>query len=181
MDSKDIGKIIKEARLAKKMTQNEVVGTFITRNMLSQIESGSAMPSVKTLEYLCRVLDIQLEASDITGTGTGSSNTEKAGETYINIRKLFEAENYRDVVECICCEDFVDEVNALKARAYLLLAQQLAGSDNVDENQRAVDHAQRAMKLSELGIFENEAVRDKAQQVIKAAAGRLSQYYSSLA
>ena len=85
------------------------------------------------------------------------------------------------MVECICCEDFVDEVNALKARAYLLLAQQLAGSDNVDENQRAVDHAQRAMKLSELGIFENEAVRDKAQQVIKAAAGRLSQYYSSLA
>lgn len=178
MDSKDIGKIIKEARLAKKMTQNEVVGTFITRNMLSQIESGTAMPSVKTLEYLCRVLDIQLEASDVTGSG--ASNTDKAGETYINIRKLFEAENYHEVVESICSEDFVDEVNALKARAYLLLAEKLANSDNVDENQRAVDHAQRAMKLSELGIFENEAVRDKAQQVIKAAAGRLSQYYSSL-
>ena len=31
-----LGKKIKEARLAKKMTQKEVVGNFITRNMLSQ-------------------------------------------------------------------------------------------------------------------------------------------------
>lgn len=54
-----LGKRIKEARLAKKMTQSEVVGDFITRNMLSQIESGSATPSVKTLEYLCKVLEIE--------------------------------------------------------------------------------------------------------------------------
>ena len=55
MENNTLGKRIKEARLAKKMTQSEVVGDFITRNMLSQIESGSATPSVKTLEYLCKV------------------------------------------------------------------------------------------------------------------------------
>ena len=53
-----LGKKIKEARLAKKMTQKEVVGNFITRNMLSQIESGNAMPSLKTLKYLSQVLDL---------------------------------------------------------------------------------------------------------------------------
>ena len=58
MENNTLGKRIKEARLAKKMTQSEVVGDFITRNMLSQIESGSATPSVKTLEYLCKVLEI---------------------------------------------------------------------------------------------------------------------------
>ena len=58
MEKNTLGKRIKEARLAKKMTQSEVVGDFITRNMLSQIESGSATPSVKTLEYLCKVLEI---------------------------------------------------------------------------------------------------------------------------
>ena len=41
MDSITLGRRIKEARLAKKMTQNEVVGNFITRNILSQIESGT--------------------------------------------------------------------------------------------------------------------------------------------
>lgn len=50
MNSEELGKRIKEARLAKKMTQSELVGTFITRNMLSRIESGNACPSVKTLE-----------------------------------------------------------------------------------------------------------------------------------
>lgn len=49
MENNTLGKRIKEARLAKKMTQSEVVGDFITRNMLSQIESGSATPSVKPL------------------------------------------------------------------------------------------------------------------------------------
>ena len=34
MDAHTIGQRIKEARLAKKMTQAEVVGDFITRNML---------------------------------------------------------------------------------------------------------------------------------------------------
>ena len=52
MEKNTLGKRIKEARLSKKMTQSEVVGDFITRNMLSQIESGSATPSLKTLEYL---------------------------------------------------------------------------------------------------------------------------------
>ena len=42
MNSEELGKRIKEARLAKKMTQSELVGTFIKRNMLSRIESGNA-------------------------------------------------------------------------------------------------------------------------------------------
>lgn len=52
MTPEERGRRIKEARISKKMTQSEVVGTFITRNMLSQIESGAAAPSLKTLEYL---------------------------------------------------------------------------------------------------------------------------------
>ncbi|MBQ8605789.1 MAG: helix-turn-helix transcriptional regulator [Clostridia bacterium] len=58
MDKVSLGKLIREARLNKKMTQSEVAGTFITRNMLSLIESGSATPSMATLEYLAGVLDI---------------------------------------------------------------------------------------------------------------------------
>ena len=60
MDVTVLGKRIKEARLAKKMTQSDVVGTYITRNMLSQIESGAALPSIRTLEYLSDVLEIPM-------------------------------------------------------------------------------------------------------------------------
>jgi len=55
-----LGKKLKEARLAKKMTQSDVVGSYITRNMLSQIESGAAFPSIRTLEYLSGVLEVPM-------------------------------------------------------------------------------------------------------------------------
>jgi transcriptional regulator with XRE-family HTH domain len=60
VDSIQLGKKLKEARLTKKMTQSDVVGTFITRNMLSQIESGAASPSLRTLEYLANTLEIPI-------------------------------------------------------------------------------------------------------------------------
>jgi len=60
MNNLDLGKKLKEARLSKKMTQSDVVGTFITRNMLSQIESGAASPSLRTLEYLANVLELPI-------------------------------------------------------------------------------------------------------------------------
>ena len=41
-----LGKKIKEARLAKKMTQKEVVGNFITRNMLSFAKPRQAKANI---------------------------------------------------------------------------------------------------------------------------------------
>jgi transcriptional regulator with XRE-family HTH domain len=60
MNCEVLGKKLKEARLAKKMTQSDVVGNYITRNMLSQIESGAAFPSIRTLEYLSGVLEVPM-------------------------------------------------------------------------------------------------------------------------
>ena len=53
-----LGQKIKEARIERKMTQADVVGDYITRNMLSKIENGSATPSVKTLEYIAAALNL---------------------------------------------------------------------------------------------------------------------------
>ena len=47
-----LGQKLKQTRLARGMTQSQVVGDRITRNMLSQIENDLASPSVGTLEYL---------------------------------------------------------------------------------------------------------------------------------
>ena len=55
-----LGQKLKQARLARGMTQAQVVGERITRNMLSQIENDQASPSVGTLEYLAAVLDVKL-------------------------------------------------------------------------------------------------------------------------
>lgn len=54
----DLGAKVRRLRIAAQMTQAELAGDHITRNMLSQIETGDAMPSLATVQYLAQKLDI---------------------------------------------------------------------------------------------------------------------------
>jgi len=53
-----LGEKIRELRVAKLMTQAELAGTQITRNMLSCIENGSAQPSLSTILYIATRLNV---------------------------------------------------------------------------------------------------------------------------
>ena len=48
----ELGEKLRQARLEAGLSQRQLCGEEITRNMLSQIENGSARPSMKTLGYL---------------------------------------------------------------------------------------------------------------------------------
>lgn len=48
----ELGEKIRQARLDARLSQRQLCGDVITRNMLSQIESGKAKPSMATLQYL---------------------------------------------------------------------------------------------------------------------------------
>ena len=48
----ELGEKLRQARLEAGMSQRQLCGDVITRNMLSQIENGSARPSMPTLQYL---------------------------------------------------------------------------------------------------------------------------------
>ncbi|MBO7148840.1 MAG: helix-turn-helix transcriptional regulator [Clostridia bacterium] len=54
----DIGKRIKLIRKRKGITQHMLAGDRITRNMLSRIENGFALPSIPTLVYIAMRLDV---------------------------------------------------------------------------------------------------------------------------
>ena len=47
-----LGDLLKQARLEAGLSQRQLCGELITRNMLSQIENGSAKPSMETLRIL---------------------------------------------------------------------------------------------------------------------------------
>ena len=51
-----LGEKIRAARLEAGLTQRQLCGEEITRNMLSQIEHDTAKPSMKTLMYLAQQL-----------------------------------------------------------------------------------------------------------------------------
>ena len=56
----ELGERIKKRRLELGLTQAELTGEQITRNMLCQIEKGKAMPSLPTLQYLAERLGMPI-------------------------------------------------------------------------------------------------------------------------
>lgn len=53
----ELGQRIRSARLEAGLSQRQLCGSEITRNMLSLIENGAAKPSMTTLRYLARQLN----------------------------------------------------------------------------------------------------------------------------
>lgn len=53
----ELGEKIRQARLEAGLSQRQLCGEEITRNMLSQIEHGTAKPSMKTLSFLAARLE----------------------------------------------------------------------------------------------------------------------------
>lgn len=79
----NIGKRIRQLRLSKLMTQADLAGDQITRNMLCNIERGTALPSLPTAMYLARRL----------GVPVGLLLAEEGGE--FPYRKMIEMPNIR--------------------------------------------------------------------------------------
>lgn len=180
MTPEERGRRIKEARISKKMTQSEVVGTFITRNMLSQIESGAAAPSLKTLEYLASVLDIPISSLMPQGENDEDGTLLSDAEVLINSKRLYREERYREAAAALQSVDrsspLYDEITAVKARCCLSLAEQLA-----DENTpKAAEYAKEAAALAETGFYANGGVKSEALKLLGEIAEKLKKYYEDI-
>lgn len=87
-----IGEKIKKLRTEKLMTQSDLAGTAITRNMLSQIENGVARPSLETVQYLAMRLNVS------PGYLLSEGNDEQIYLKYreiANIKRAYISEDYR--------------------------------------------------------------------------------------
>ena len=56
----NVSEKLKLLRQYRGMTQTELAGDRLSRNMLSQIENDQAKPSLQTLEYLAQVLEVSV-------------------------------------------------------------------------------------------------------------------------
>ena len=178
MNRSELGKRIKEARLAKKMTQTEVVGTFITRNMLSQIESGTATPSLKTLEYLAGVLDIPVQTLIPDGR---EESEDIASHSDADADKLWEAkERYAEgqyglaaeLAESLINGKFSDEGCAIAARCYINMA---ADCEKTGDMSKAAELAQKADELADKGIYASREIKTGCTLLLNRIAEKLTQ------
>lgn len=109
-----LGQKIRDARLARGMTQKEVVGSYITRNMLSKIENDSAAPSVRTLEHLAGALGLPtsyfLDEARVSD-GSSPDGLDEARAAY----------RAKDWLECLCLLE-ADSTAGTTDEGYLLHA-----------------------------------------------------------
>ena len=101
-----IGEKIKNARVEKKMTQADLAGDKITRNMLSLIESGKCSASLDTLEYLSERL--QLPISFLV-SGENDIFYYRKKEKMYAINSALEAKNYNVVISLVHSIDGLDD------------------------------------------------------------------------
>ncbi len=173
MDRAELGKKIKEARLAKKMTQTEVVGNFITRNMLSQIESGVATPSLNTLEYLAGVLDIPVQTL-IPDSRETQAETETDADKLQEAKQLFRSGEYdlcSQIVKTLEESRFSDEAGALNARCHFKMAVQ---AEKDGDYGKAAYLAQQADELADLGIYASRDIKTASALLLNRVAEKLT-------
>lgn len=175
MNRAELGKKIKEARLAKKMTQSDVAGDFITRNMLSQIESGAANPSLKTLEYLTSVLDIPIHVLLPDEKTAEREETENAlFERLAELKRLFFEEDYTAAVkaaEGLLDTELYDEACALTARSYINIAM---NAEKENDFSRAADCAEKAYEYADKGIYASRDAKTAAALLLNRIADKLT-------
>ena len=185
MDPKLLGQRIKEARLAKKMTQTEVVGSFITRNMLSQIESGNAVPSVKTLTYLAQVLELppsvllpdtgeggdadRETAASVSAVSPDATALYRAKEAYLADDDASAYELLSSVEEASV---LFDEVQALLARVALRLAAARFNEENFAET---LELSKAAATAAAKGLYASPELKSRALLLLSDAAAKLAQ------
>lgn len=174
MNRVELGKKIKEARLAKKMTQSDVAGDFITRNMLSQIESGVANPSLKTLEYLTSVLDIPIQT--LMPDGKAAEREEAESSLYnalLDIKELYSEENYSGVIETaerLIDTPLDDEARALTARSYMNMA---LSREKENDFSNAADYADKAYEYADKGVYASRDIKTTAALLLNRVADKL--------
>lgn len=133
-----LGEKLRRTRQERGLTQTQVAGEQITRNMLSQLEHDSASPSVKTLEYLAEVLGVRM--SWLLGDQEGDDGSKALLE---QARDRFHAQDYHG---CLRLLQAHPEMQGEECRLLLVRSAVHWAKDAFDAGQ--MQEAEAAAKLA---------------------------------
>ena len=188
----DLSQKLKQARLDAGLSQKALCGDRITRNMLSQIENGSARPSMDTLKFLAaqlkKPLSYFLEEDAVTSPNQVLMEKARVAEPSDALHLLgqYKApdptfDNERWLLEALVClslaESALDQNKATYAQSLLERAQ-IAGSRTpyyTADNER-----RRLLLLYRAGAsVSTDALPDLSQELLlRAEAALLGKNYA---
>ncbi|MBE6698685.1 MAG: helix-turn-helix transcriptional regulator [Ruminococcaceae bacterium] len=150
----NIGERIRELRISKLMTQADLAGDRITRNMLSCIENGSANPSLSTIVYIAGRLGVP------AGFLLAEQGDEMAYRKMSNLSNIKKAYTTGDVQSCrsLClsgCPEPDDEISLLLANCDAGIAVEEFWSGKLRSSCRFFDEA---LSYAEKTIYSTDAI-----------------------
>lgn len=164
MKNNQLGQKIKRLRKKMGLTQSELVGTKITRNMLSSIESGVANPSLETLEYIADRLSVSV--SYLISEDEDLLTFEKK-ESMDLIYRAYLGKNYAACIRLInSMSDIDDELAFLLASSYLEM-----GENNVSSGSliSASKNLEEAIRYTEKTRLDTSGIEAKAHILLSIA------------
>ena len=84
----DFGKVYKEIRESKGLTQEDVCGDILSRTSLSKIESGKVTPKYENMEFLLRQINMSFEEFDYICHLYQPSQRTEIRQTYLNMSSI---------------------------------------------------------------------------------------------
>ena len=101
----DFGKVYKEIRESKGLTQEEVCGNVLSRTSLSKIESGKATPKYENMEFLLRQINMSFEEFDYICHLYQPSQRTEIMKTYLNMNSIIGSSDLVNFFET--CQDYL--------------------------------------------------------------------------
>ena len=101
----DFGKVYKEIRESKGLTQEEVCGDVLSRTSLSKIESGKVTPKYENMEFLLRQVNMSFEEFDYICHLYQPSQRTEIMQTYLNMNSIIGGSSLVDFFET--CQNYL--------------------------------------------------------------------------
>ena len=101
----DFGKVYKEIRESKGLTQEEVCGEVLSRTSLSKIESGKVTPKYENMEFLLRQINMSFEEFDYICHLYQPSQRTEIMQTYLNMSSIIGSSGLVDFFET--CQNYL--------------------------------------------------------------------------
>ena len=154
-----IGERIRELRISKLMTQSELAGKGITRNMLSCIENGSANPSLSTILYIAKRLGVP---AGFLLAEEGDEIVYRKMSNLSNIKRAYTAGDYRGCRN-LCfsgCPKPDDEISLLLAVCDEKIAEEEFFNGRLHSSCRFFDEA---LNYAEKTVYPTEEIQAEAK------------------
>ena len=155
----EIGEKIRSLRQSKRMTQTELAGDQITRNMLSLIENGSALPSLPTVMYLSERLEVP--AGMLLASEEEDLMYQKMSEL-LKIKQTYKKGEYRlcyDMCRSLKEEQLDDEIYLILSKCCFEMAREYF---NLGKLHKSANMFDKACEYSKKTSYENDSVLSTA-------------------